>query len=88
MNNSKTLRKKKLPIWLRKLHLVKNELQSEHWLSSQQGFRQALELMSWGLEILNQTEDKEELRQLFTQSNTRWIHRWKKERARLFPSEN
>jgi len=71
----------KLPFWLRKLDLVKKELQGIHWPSTEDGLRQGMTLMALGLEILEKRNRNTPA--IFAKIDERWIKQWKKDRARL-----
>ena len=80
-----------LPLWIRKLHLVKTELKGIRWPGGEEGFRQGIVLMSMGLEALEKenTQNTISLKLAkFSESDMRWIARWRKERAKIFRGTN
>ena len=92
-------RPNQVPLWLRRLDLVKAEMKTVHFpRTAQEGFRQCAELSAtarrWFLDSLRQDhpgaseEEIEHERRLllarFSAAQTRWIEKWKKERDRYF----
>lgn len=88
----------KFPIWLRRLELVKKELRTMQWPSEEDGFRQGLELLSFGQLLLRQEAPSavkkggfrlmnrwiEKQLSGFALADERWVRRWRKERGRYF----
>jgi hypothetical protein len=92
-------RLKKVPLWLRRLDVVKAEMKSVRFpRTSQQGFRQCAELSESARRWLRDSiradhagaseEEVEKERRLllarFSAAQARWIPRWKKELDRYF----
>ena len=87
-----------LPIWLRRLSQVKMEHHGIRWPSVEQGFKQGIALMALGLESLERemkarvSQDYPNSPQIriskylasFAQADSRWVARWRKERAKVF----
>ena len=92
-------RPKQVPLWLRRLDLVKAEMKTVQFpRTAAEGFRQCAELSEtmrrWFLDSIRQEhpgwseEQVEQERRLilarFSAAETRWIAKWKKERDRYF----
>src|SRR5215831_12551613 len=94
-NNSKNTRKrsKQVPLWLRRLDLVKAEMKTVRFpRTAQEGFRQCAELSTIARRWLRQSIKAEhpgaseekidlELRRLMARwsaADTRWVAKWKK----------
>jgi hypothetical protein len=92
-------RPKQLPLWLRRLDLVKAEMKSVRFPRTvQEGFRQCAELSALARRWLRQSIKAEhqgaseekvnlELRRLMARwsaADARWVAKWKKERDRYF----
>jgi len=90
---------KKVPLWLRRLDLVKAELKSARFpLTAQEGFRRCAELSERTRRLFwesiqadhpvagNEEIERERRMRLarFSAAQTRWIMKWKKERDRYF----
>jgi hypothetical protein len=86
-------------MWLKRLGVVKTEMQSTRFpRSAQEGFRQCAELSEtarvWFLQSIRDAHagfskkeiEQERIRLLarFSAAETRWIAKWKKERDRYF----
>lgn len=92
-------RSKQLPLWLRRLDLVKAEMKTVRFPRTvAEGFRQCAELSAtarrWFLDSIRQdhprasAEEIEHERRViqarFSAAQTRWIKKWQKERDRYF----
>jgi hypothetical protein len=92
-------RSKQVPLWLRRLDLVKAEMKTVQFpRTAGEGFRQCAELSEtarrWFLDSIrqdhpgaNEEEIEQERRLLlarFSAAQARWIKKWKKERDRYF----
>ena len=92
-------RPKKVPLWFKRLGLVKAEMKTVRFPpTAQEGFRQCAELSAtarrWFRQSIRNAKpgaseeeiDKERIRLLarFSVAETRWIEKWKKERDRYF----
>lgn len=92
-------RSKQVPLWLRRLDLVKAEMKTVQFpRTAAEGFRQCAELSQtarrWFVDSIRQDhpgateEEIEQERRLllarFSAAQTRWIKQWKKERDRYF----
>ena len=92
-------RARKIPLWLKRLGVVKTEMQSTRFpRSAQEGFRECAKLSEtarrWFRQSIrdahlgaNEEEiEKERIRLLarFTAAEAGWIAKWKKERDRYF----
>ena len=72
---------KNVPLWLKRLGLVKKELCGTRWPSAAEGLRQGMVLMALGLEISEKRNRNEPA--LFAKLDGRWTKRWSKERDRI-----
>ena len=86
------MRKKKpeLPVWLRRLSRVKEELRGYEWPTRAEGLRQGMALMAMGLEALEKSASSSkvtvsETLAAFARADARWVARWRKERVKVFP---
>ena len=92
-------RAKQIPLWLRRLDLVKAEMQAVRFpCTAAEGFRQCAELSEtarrWFVDSIRQDhpgasdEEIEQERRLllarFSAAQARWIKKWKDERDRYF----
>ena len=92
-------RPKKVPLWFKRLNLVKAEMKTVRFPpTAQEGFRQCAELSETARRWLRQSIqnahpgvseeeiEKERIRLLarFSAAETRWIAKWKKERDGYF----
>lgn len=92
-------RGRRVPLWLRRLDLVKAELKTVRFpRTAAEGFRQCAELSAtarrWFVDAIRQDhpgaseEEIEQERRLllarFSAAQARWIKKWKKERDRYF----
>jgi hypothetical protein len=92
-------RTKKIPLWLRRLGIVKSEMKSIRFPRSvQEGFRQCAALSATARRLFDESvraghpeasdKDIEHERRLFlarlSAAQARWIAKWKKERDRYF----
>lgn len=89
---------RQLPIWLRRLAIVKTELKGVRWPTTEAGFQEGLVLMAWGLKALEaqaradtKTSDPEQIQRrvsellaTFAKIDARWIVQSRTERARVF----
>ena len=78
------MKRKKIPIWLRRLDVVKKEFQAMHWPSQQEGLEQGLALMAMGLQTLERQKRIADLK-IFSKRDSLWANQWRKERGRIFP---
>jgi len=92
-------RARKIPLWLKRLGVVKTEMQSTRFpRSAQEGFRQCAKLSATARRWFRQSirdahpgANEEEIEQEriwllahFSAAETRWMAKWKKERDRYF----
>jgi hypothetical protein len=99
VNVKKRKLQRQVPLWLRRLGLVKAELKGMSFpRNAQEGFRQAAALSAISLRLLkaqvrseltraNRGADEIAMRRLlarFSRADARWIRVWQRERARCF----
>ncbi len=90
MKKARFKKERQLPIWLKRLGRVKQDLKAIHWPKGEEGFQQALALMALGLESLENASRGQSADCLieFSKRDSRWIKRWRQERGKVFPASD
>lgn len=83
----KVTKRSPIPIWLRKLEKVREELRGFRWPSEREGFYQALALMKTALFLLRTDPRRNVMQEMleWQKADRRWIDRWRKERGAFLP---